>query len=165
MGKRIREVIGQRFGRLVVTAPAIISPNGKTRWRCRCDCGKEKVVSQQALRQGKTTSCGCYQRERCGDTHRTHGDSGTPMHRLWTTIKRRCLNPNTADWKNYGARGIRVCRRWATSYEAFRNDVLASIGPRPGRLTLDRVDNDGNYRPGNIRWATRREQEHNKRKK
>lgn len=84
------------------------------------------------------------------------------MFRLWVSIKRRCENPNTPDWKNYGGRGIRVSRRWAKSYETFHDDVLSAIGPRPPGLTFDRIDNDGNYQRSNVRWATRKQQEHNK---
>lgn len=91
------------------------------------------------------------------------GRTGTPLYRLWLSIHRRCKYPSQRAWKNYGGRGIRVCPEW-DSFENFRAYVLATIGDHPGRgFTLDRIDNDGNYEPGNIRWATPRQQRANRR--
>lgn len=109
------------------------------------------MVAGPALRRGLTTSCGCL---------RQHGKSRTPEHAVWAAMIQRCTNPNSAKWKDYGARGISVHPRWRQSFRSFFDDV----GSRPSpQHSLDRIDNDGNYEPRNVRWATRKEQARNKR--
>lgn len=152
------DLTGQRFGRLVVLAYAASKRNRRT-WTCRCDCGRGAVVSSDALRGGRTVSCGCRQASVLGDSTRTHGGSRTPVHRVWNTMKYRCYNPNSPEYPYYGGRGIQVCERWQNSFAAFRSDM----GPRPAGGSIDRIDPDGNYEPGNCRWATQREQVRNSR--
>ena len=157
------DLTGQRFGRLKVLSRAErhITPAGTyiARWLCRCDCGTEVVVRQHSLRQGMSESCGCLQREdiaaRSKIMNRTHGRTGTPEYRTWVHMKSRCYNPRVPEYKWYGARGIKMCESWKDSFEAF----LADVGPKPGRgYSIDRIDNDGDYEPGNVRWATQAEQ-------
>jgi hypothetical protein len=140
---------GYRCGSLVVLSEEI---RGRHRVAlCRCDCGVTKEVSADAIRAGRQRSCGC--------ARTVHGMSGTPEYRTWANLIDRCTNPCSKSYDRYGGRGIRVCDRWRASFEAF----LADVGPRPSaKHSIDRYpDNDGHYEPGNVRWATRTEQQRN----
>lgn len=154
---------GQRFGRLTVIERSLERRYPGTHWRCRCDCGRELVVAGRALRTGNTTSCGCFRLERVRAALTTHGESKrgqwTPEFQAWAAAKRRC-HPSYRAARDYFDRGIRMCDRWAESFDAF----LADMGRRPSKdHSLDRINNDGHYEPGNCRWATRSQQQRNKR--
>ena len=159
------DLVGQRFSRLVVLAEA---PGARVMWRCRCDCGKETVVASCNLRGGKTKSCGCLSRDNLSaiaikrNTVHGHNKVGaqTPTHKSWAAMMSRCRCETDTNFPSYGGRGISVCDRWQ-SYENF----LADMGERPAGRTIDRRNVDGNYEPGNCRWATRSEQQRNKRDK
>lgn len=151
---------GQRFGKLVVIAPAERAENGKTRWLCRCDCGRETVVKTNALRTGDTKSCGCLVKEASSNAHKKHGMCETRLYRIWRGMKNRCCNPNARDYPYYGGRGIEVFPKWSENYAEFQEWAL-SHGYRTD-LTLDRVDTNGNYCPENCRWVTWKEQALNK---
>jgi hypothetical protein len=161
--------VGDTYGRWTVVAPAPRGKWGQARWACRCACSEERVVDENNLKSNHSQSCGCLRRETLGarsrgNTHRRrHGDSHpqntAPEYLIWQAMKKRCGTPSDHDYSRYGGRGIQVCERWRGSYEAF----LADMGRRPSSdHSLDRIDNDGNYEPGNVRWTTKRMQGRNR---
>lgn len=157
--------IGGRYGRLTVRELHSRRGNKKL-FLCVCDCGNERVVQDSNLRNGHTTSCGCRHAEVRKMTHRTHGLTGTDEYTILVNIRQRCLNPANPAYPRYGGRGITLCDRWrygdgiVEGFQCFFEDV----GPRPSPAhSIDRIDNDGNYEPGNVRWATNSEQMKNRR--
>lgn len=158
-----RDLTGRKFGRLTV-----VSFNGRHQkrqgfqWNCSCECGGQKVVFGSDLTCGSVSSCGCLLRETASSVFRTHGLSLTVEHIIWKGMKQRCLNPKDVGYADYGGRGITICDRWL-KFENFIADILASLGPRPDGMSIDRINTDGNYEPGNVRWATRIQQARNKR--
>lgn len=159
MPKHHGDLTGRRFEKLVVQS--CVTPTGHRRWLCRCDCGAQKAVDQYGLISGKTVDCGCGERARRSSANRTHGATlngkKTPTYESWRAMKMRCDMPTNVAYHRYGGRGIKICERWRD----FANFV-ADMGERPEGATLDRIDFDGHYEPGNCQWATMAEQGNNK---
>lgn len=157
-----RDLSGQRFERLtVLQRHPVNGANWTARWVCRCDCANLVVVTGKNLKNGHTRSCGCLLADKNAELRRTHGMSDSPEHAIWASMKARCENPNSTGYQWYGARGIKVCESWRNDFAAFFRDV----GPRPSKAhSIDRIDNDGDYEPGNVRWATKKEQVANRRR-
>lgn len=155
-------IIGERFGRLVVVEFAGIAKDRQSKWKCACDCGGYKVVARGSLKSGKTQSCGCLRRESEAVNRskaKTHGMSKTATYRAWSSMIQRCTNENTHSYKHYGARGVSVCEKWVDSFSSF----YADMGECPIGMSLDRIDVNGNYEPGNCRWVDAKTQARNRR--
>lgn len=152
---------GQRYGRLISINR--IKTSRRSRWLFRCDCGSKHVADAAHVRNGSIRSCGCLHREglaiRARIQNRTHGLTKSPEYRTWRGMVNRCRNPRNPDYPYYGGRGIEVCDRWR-SFENF----LVDMGPRPSlKYSIERREVNGNYEPGNCRWATTAEQSVNRR--
>jgi hypothetical protein len=154
------DIEGMTFGYLKALSQSGVKHYGKDKeprsiWSCKClSCGNIDTYIGSELTQGKVSHCGCMKEY----PNKTHGDSNSKYYFAWQSMISRCKNPNHMSYKNYGARGIDVCERWL-KYENFKEDM----GDRPEGMSLDRIDNDGNYEPSNCKWSTRTEQCRNKR--
>jgi len=148
-----------RYGRWTVLSLERCNPKAL----CRCDCGTEREVLRSSLTTGTSQSCGCLTRETTGKRRYKHGSGYDDyLYRLWRRIKVKCYQVTYYDYRYYGGRGIILYEPWH-EFTRFRDDLNQELGPRPGGATLDRMDNDGNYEPGNVQWATRAQQARNRR--
>ena len=161
MGRPSHDLTEKAFGRLIVVRAAA-KIRGKSAWCCACACGESHTATARNLLAGNTRSCGCLQREEASakrSIHRQSHQANAVEYHTWVAMRARCRDSGGVYWPNYGWRGITVCARWDSSYENF----IADMGPRPAGTSIDRVNNDGNYEPGNCRWATPKQQANNRR--
>lgn len=152
----IKDLTGQKFGRLTVVEMAPKTTR-KTFWKCICECGNEKVVRSDCLQRKQVKSCGCYN----VDARKTHGLSDTRLYGIWTHMIHRCYDEKDISYPNYGGRGIAVCDEWRNDFESFYR--WATKNGYDDKLSIDRLNVNGNYEPTNCKWSTKREQDKNKR--
>lgn len=157
---KLIDLTGKRYGKLTVIRRYPEDCNGHPAWECICDCGNRKIVEGALLRYGVVKSCGCLRAEQNRNTKTTHGMAKSKLYAVWNNMKRRCYKEKTESYKRYGARGIIVCDEWRNSFESFKKWADES-GYQDG-LSIDRIDNDGNYCPENCKWSTVKEQNNNR---
>lgn len=162
----MNQMKGKRFGKWEVIEEGLRDRHGNRRWKCRCDCGAVSVVYQNALRGGKSTRCGLCSRRATTEVRaaslRTHGLSNSPEYKVWVEMVRRCTKPNDPSYPRYGGRGVTVFCAWVGpgGFDVF----IEHVGRRPDpKATIDRIDNERGYEPGNVRWASQSDQQRNRR--
>ena len=166
----LKNRIGERFGRLIVVERAddYVAKNGKhhVRWKCICDCGNTTIVESSDLASGHTKSCGCLHAEKLKTGNVKHDGRYDRLYHVYSNMKNRCYNQNSADYKYYGERGIHICKEWLDDYNVFKTWAYKAgydDTAKKGQCTIDRIDPNGNYEPLNCRWTDMTTQNRNKR--
>jgi hypothetical protein len=166
MRKSIIDITGCTFGKLVVISYSHSDKHKRPMWNCICECGNKCIAPSPCLRKGNKKHCGCMSIINRSIGLRRHGGcidyKEAPLYKLWRGIKRRCSSPHHASYRNYGARGISIYPEWEKDYSKFESYILDTIGAMPKGKSLDRIDSNKDYVPGNLRWATRIEQNLNR---
>ena len=170
MGRRIKNMIGKKFGRLTVLERAGTTKYHAALYKCSCSCGNSIITEGRNLRKGNTSSCGCLHKEKTMErnVNRTgknnpqykHGGYGTRLYTIWTDMKQRCTNPHSDNYKYYGGKGIKMCKEWSDDFAIFKNWAL--LNGYENHLTIDRISSAGDYQPENCRWVTKAENNRNK---
>lgn len=163
----MNNLIGKIFGRLIVLKRVENDKYGNIKWLCKCSCGNEKIIFGSSLTRNRTRSCGCLKKEFAGIQTLKHGHARrgkqSKIYAIWTHIINRCTNKNNSDYKDYGGRGIKICYRWSNKNPKGFENFYKDVGNPPKGKSLDRINNEDNYKPNNWRWATSKQQARNRR--